>query len=110
MPLLTSRFGFLLTLIYLAGAGWVVQDELRHTGGGWINLRGMGTTIVTAPSQATIGYLLQAFGVKRINFNEPGISGYAQLALHLLVTAAVVYLIGYGIEWGARRILVGTRG
>jgi hypothetical protein len=110
MPLLTSRLGYFLTLIYLVGAGWVVQDELRHTGGGWINLRGMGTTIVTAPSQATIGYLLGLLGVKRISFNEPGFSGYAQLVLHLLVTAAVVYLIGYGLEWGVRRILLETHG
>ena len=99
-----------MALIYLVLAGWVVQDELRHTGGGWINLRGMGTTLVTAPSQMTFGYLLEFLGLKRVNFSSPGIAGYSQLVLHLLVTAAVVYLVGYGLEWAVRRLLTGGRG
>lgn len=108
MPGLTltgSRLGLALVLLYLAGAGFVVQDELRHTGGGWINLRGIGTTIVTAPSQATLGTLLRKAGVPRVNFAAPGTAGYLELAVHLLVTAVVIYLIGWGLEWIARRLM-----
>jgi hypothetical protein len=70
----------------------------------------MGTSLVTAPSQATIGYLLRFLGMKQVNFNEPGFSGFAQLVIHLLFSAAVVYFIGWGIEWGGRRLLMGMRG
>jgi hypothetical protein len=30
--------------------------------------------------------------------------GYLEIAFHVLVTAAVVYAIGYGIEWAVRRL------
>ncbi|MEO8296097.1 MAG: hypothetical protein ABI613_11330 [Gemmatimonadota bacterium] len=45
------------------GGIWAVQEELRHSGGGWISLRGMMTAIITAPSQATLGELLTWLGV-----------------------------------------------
>lgn len=105
LPLAGSRLGLVLALLYLAGAGFFVQDELRHSGGGWINLRGLGTVIATAPSQATLGTLLRKAGVPKVNFAAPGVAGYLELALHLLVTAGVVYLLGWGLEWTARRLM-----
>lgn len=105
MTLLGSRLGLALGVIYLIAGIWVVQDEVRHSHGGWINLRGMGATIVTAPSQLTLGELLRALGVPRVNYNSPGIAGYAELAVHLLLTAVVVYLVGWGLEWLGRRAL-----
>lgn len=105
MHALRSPFGALLAVVYLVLACWVALHELRHTGGGWINLRGMGTTIVTAPSQATFGYVLRALGVPRVNYSEPGALGLSQLALHILVTAGVVYVLGAGIQRGARWLL-----
>ena len=110
MTLLSSRLGFALALVYLAVAGRIVWWELHHSGGGWINLRSLGTTLVTAPSQATVGYLFRFLGVKQVNFNKPGASGYAQLVIHLLFSAIVIYFLGYGIEWGGRRLLMGMRG
>ncbi|MEO8138090.1 MAG: hypothetical protein ABI742_00510 [Gemmatimonadota bacterium] len=100
-----SLTGGVLAFIYLIIAGYVAQDEIRHTGGGWINLRGMGTFLVTAPSQATIGNLLSWFGVPKVSYAELGVLGYAQIILHLLVTAVLVYLLGYGLEWVVRRVL-----
>jgi hypothetical protein len=48
--------------------------------------------------------------VKPVNLSKPGFSGYAQLVVHLLVSAIVVYFLGWGIEWGFRRILAGMHG
>jgi hypothetical protein len=101
-----SWLGALLSLIYTALAVYVVQDELRHTGGGWINLRGLGTLLVTAPSQVTVGAVLRWLGVSKVNFAEPGVSGYVQLVVHVLASAIVIYLIGYGLEWALRRLIL----
>ncbi|HEV7902467.1 MAG TPA: hypothetical protein VGO96_01395 [Pyrinomonadaceae bacterium] len=106
MKIYQSWFGAALALIYTSVAVYVVQDELRNTGGGWINLRGMGTMLITAPSQVTFGLLLEWLGVPRVDYAEPGLSGYSQLVLHVLVSAAVVYLLGYGLEWATRRWLL----
>lgn len=103
MGLFASRLGLVLALAYLLGAGWVAQDEVRHSHGGWINLRDFGTRIVTAPSQLTIGALLEAAGVPKVDYGRPGAREYALLLLHLLVTAACVYLVGWGVEWLYRR-------
>jgi hypothetical protein len=100
-----SWFGGALAALYLVAAIWMAQDEIRHSHGGWINLRGFGTNILTAPSQLTLGAVLQGLGVPRINYNSPGVTGYGQLALHILITAALVYLIGWGGEWLVRRSL-----
>lgn len=98
-----SWLGTILCSLYTIGAVYVVQDELRNTGGGWINLRGMGTMIVTAPSQVTFGIVLEWLGVPRVDYSEPGLGDYSQLVLHVVVSAAAVYLLGYGIEWATRR-------
>ena len=108
MPLLGSRFGYILAVLYLLLAGRLIWTDL-HASGGWINLRSMGTVLVTAPSQVTLGYLMKALGIRPINFSDPGVGGYTQIVLHLLVTAVVVYLIGYGLEWGGRRVIAGIR-
>ena len=106
MKIYQSWVGAALGLLYTAAAVYVVRDELRYTGGGWINLRGMGVMLVTAPSQLTFGLVMEWLGVPRVNYSEPGPGDYGQLALHVLVSAAVVYLLGYGIEWAARRWLL----
>lgn len=105
MKVYQSGLGAVLSLVYTAAAVYVVQDELRHTGGGWINLRGMGTIIITAPSQLTLGVLLRALGVPQVKFSEPGLLDYVLLATHILLSAAVVYLLGYLLEWLIKRLL-----
>ncbi|MET0623379.1 MAG: hypothetical protein ABW250_10410 [Pyrinomonadaceae bacterium] len=106
MKIYQSWLGAALALLYTAVAVYVVQDELRNTGGGWINLRGMGTTLVTAPSQLTFGLVLEWLGVPRVDYSEPGLGSYSQLVLHVAVSAAAVYLLGYSIEWATRRWLL----
>ena len=100
-----SWVGVALAAGYLPIVLYVVQDEVRHSHGGWINLRGFGTRILTAPSQATLGALLRTLGVPALNYNRPGITGYAQLLLHVLVTAGTVYLAGWLIESVARWLI-----
>jgi hypothetical protein len=106
MEIYQSWLGTALALLYTAVAIYVVQDELRNTGGGWINLRGMGTTLVTAPSQVTFGLVLEWLGVPPVDYSEPGMGSYSQLVLHVAVSAAAVYLLGYGVEWATRRWLL----
>lgn len=106
MKIYQSWLGAALGLLYTAVAIYVVRDELRNTGGGWINLRGMGTALVTAPSQVTVGVALGWLGVPRVDYSEPGLGSYSQLVLHVIVSAAVVYLLGYGVEWVTRRCLL----
>jgi hypothetical protein len=106
MEIYQSRLGAAFALLYTAVAVYVVRDELRYTGGGWINLRGMGTALVTAPSQVTFGVVLGWLGVPQVDYTEPGLGGYSQLVLHVAVSAAAVYLLGCGIEWAARRWLL----
>ncbi|MEJ7618681.1 MAG: hypothetical protein WKF30_17315 [Pyrinomonadaceae bacterium] len=106
MKIYQSWLSGALGLLYTAVAIYVVQDELRHTGGDWISLRGMGTTLITAPSQVTFGMVLEWLGVPRINYSEPGVGSYSQLALHVAVSAVAGYLLGYGLEWATRRWLL----
>jgi hypothetical protein len=103
-PFLRSPLGYALALGYLAIAGFVVHSDLVHRAGGWISLPGMGTFVVTLPSQATLGWLLRQAGVPPVNFDHPGLAGYAQLTAHLLLTSALLYAIGFGIVWGIRRL------
>lgn len=105
---LRSWAGAGLALLYLVAATGFIRYELRYGGGGWINLKGMGVILVTAPSQATVGELLRRIGVPKINYGDPGLLGYAQIAMHLLLTAGLVYLLGFGLEWLVRRILAST--
>jgi hypothetical protein len=42
---------------------YIAQDEVRNSHGGWINLRGFGTVLVTAPSQVVFGSMLKMLGV-----------------------------------------------
>lgn len=105
MALLTSRTGYALAVVYLAIACFAVRTDVIHTVGSWIKLSGMGTYLVTLPSQRTLGLLLEAAGVPKVNYDQPGFSGYAQLMAHVLLTAALVYLLGFGIASGIRRLL-----
>jgi hypothetical protein len=57
-----SWLGVTLSGLYLIATGHVVWDAFRHTSGGWINLRGLGVTLVTAPSQVSFGLLFEVLG------------------------------------------------
>lgn len=104
MTIYQSRLGAVLSVLYLLAATYLVADDLRSSGGGWINLRGLGVVLVTFPSQVTLGLLLEAAGVT-VNYSHPGLTDYGQIALHLVVTAAAVYLLGWAVEWLWRRFI-----
>jgi hypothetical protein len=52
MSIPTSYVGAVLAAVYIACAVYVVSDERRGHGGGWISLNGMATFIVTFPISA----------------------------------------------------------
>jgi len=104
-----SWVGSVLTLLYLCLAVFIAQDEVRNSHGGWINLRGFGTVIVTAPSQILLGSVLKMVGVSDVNYADLGFSDYAQISLHILVTAFIVYFIGAGLHFLGRKLTRAVR-
>jgi hypothetical protein len=93
-----------ITALYVVIAGYVTVDEVRNTSGGWINLRGMGTWIVTAPSQAILGNLLRAFGIAKVNYADLRAADYLELIAHVLLSALFIYLLSLGVELLVRRL------
>lgn len=99
-----SRTGVVLACLYLLPAVWVAWDAFRHTGGGWINLRGLGVTLITAPSQLTFGLLFESISLPAVNYAAPGAAGYLQVGFHVAVSAAFIYLAGYCVERLVKRL------
>ena len=93
-----SWFGYALGIAYVVVAVYVITRELQATGG-W--LRGLDVAIATLPSQLTFGFLFEALGW-RVNYHDLGPMAYVQIAFHVLATALLCYLVGYGIERLAR--------
>ena len=94
MRLPRSWFAAVLALLYTVAATYVTQDEIRHAHGGWINLRGFGTVLITAPSQILVAPVLKFFGVPKVNYADLGFADYSQLVLHVLASATIVYMLG----------------
>ena len=109
MSIFKSWVGSVLTLLYLCLAVFIAQDEVRNSHGGWINLRGFGTVLVTAPSQILLGPVLKMLGVSYVNYADLGFSDYAQIALHIIVTASIVYFVGAGLHLLSLKILRAVR-
>ena len=102
MPFHKSWLGYALAAAYVAFAIPFIHRALNATGG-WISLKGLDVAIATIPSSFTFGLLFETLGW-RANYSDLGVLGYAEIAFHVLVTAAVVYAIGYGIERALRRL------
>ena len=100
-----SRVAGVLALVYACAATYITQDEVRHSHGGWINLRGFGTTLITAPSQLLVGPVLKAFGVSDVNYADLQFADYALLATHVIVSAIIVYFIIAGVHALTVRLL-----
>jgi hypothetical protein len=103
-PFTRSWVGYALAGVYVALAVGVIQWEIRHTGGGWINLRDLGTKLVTVPSQVVFSPIFKAMGVPPINVDRAGVSDIAQLGFHVLVTATLCYALGWAIHTAVRRL------
>ena len=102
MPSHKSWLGYALAAAYVAFAIPFIHRALNATGG-WISLKGLDIAIATLPSSFTFGLLFETLGW-RVNYSDPGVLGYVEIGFHVVVTAAVVYAIGYGIEWALRRL------
>ncbi len=83
-----SKTGMVLAALYAAGAGWVVWTERVSTGGGWINLRFMGSYLVTFP----VAGLAEWLGMK-LDFRRS-----VDVVLAVGGCTAIFYFVGWGIE------------
>ena len=99
-----SWLGWVLAGVYIAAAIPMIHHAL-HVTGGWITLRRLDVALITIPSSFTFGFLFEALGWQP-SYNNIGVAGYLDIGFHVLVTAAFVYALGYGIEWAIRRLLV----
>lgn len=87
MPFPKSIAGAVVALIYVVFAIWVIHGERVSTGGGWINLRGMGAWLVTAPISLPCEWL----GFK-LDYRSN-----AQMGFAVLGTALLLYLLVAGV-------------
>jgi len=83
-----SKTGLVLAGVYAAGASWVVWTERASTGGGWINLRFMGSYLATLP----VAGLAEWLGMK-LDFRRN-----ADVAVALWGCAVLFYFLGWAVE------------
>jgi hypothetical protein len=97
-------WGLIPALIYVAVAVGIVAQEFNCGGGLDINLCGIGTALITAPSQIVLGNLFSRMGWE-INFmHSLDIVDVTLLTIHIGFSALFVGLAGYGFGWIVRRV------
>lgn len=93
--LAVSKVGVVLALIYAAIAIWVVFTERTGpSGGGWISPNGMASYLITLP----VSLPMEVLGAR------PDYQKTFDMAAAILVCAALVYLVGAGLEWFVRQL------
>lgn len=103
-------WGLIPALIYIVVAVGIVSQEFNCGGGLDINFCGLGTLLITAPSQIILGNLFSRMGWK-INFmHSADIVDITQLTIHIALCALLVFLLGYGFGWIVRRAWTRLRG
>ena len=103
MSYFKSWLGYAFAGVYVVIAIPMIYHAF-HVTGGWISLRRLDVAIITFPSSFTIGLLLDALGF-RPSYTQPTVLTYLDIGFHVVVTAAMLYALGYGIEWVGRRLL-----
>lgn len=93
-----SWTGLALALFHCVLTCWVWRAEERNNHGGFINLNGIGTMLLSAPSWLTLGRLLRRLGVPRPRWHEPGLGGRLEIGAHVVATSGLVYLLGWLLE------------
>jgi hypothetical protein len=97
-------------LLYIAVAITIVSKEFNCFGGLDINICGLGTALITAPSYFTLGLLFRSIGWQ-IDFTGagPDIVDIVQLTIHIALCALLVFLLGYAFGWAVRKLQVRSR-
>ena len=105
-----SKIGLALAVLYLVVASIVALQDFNCGGGLDMNICGLGTIFITFPSFVTVGRLFTAMGLV-IDFRNrsPSVSDLAQLATHIAICAALVYLVGHILERLVVRLFRGVR-
>jgi hypothetical protein len=102
-------WGLIPAVIYVVLAVWVVYEEFNCSGGMDINFCGLGTILVTFPSQIILGSLFSRIGWE-INFmHRPDLVDVTQLTIHIGFSALFVFLVGYGFGWIVRKAFARLR-
>jgi hypothetical protein len=106
-----SIVGAVLAAVYLVIAVWVAIEDL-HSGGGFFNLRGLATYLVTFPVSFPFFKLLAIIGADESRFSIPlkySLANVTMLAAFISVCTALVYVLGTVIEFGFRKLMIGQR-
>ncbi len=82
-----STFGIVLVVLYVAVAIFVVRSDRNATGGGWITLHGMGTSLITFP----VSVVGENLGMR------PDYRRNSDMIFAIGLTAMGVYFAGAGL-------------
>lgn len=93
-----SWFGLAVALLHFTLTCRVWRAEQRNNHGGFINLNGFGTMLLSAPSWLTLGRVLRRLGVPRPRWHEPGLGGRVEIGVHVVLTSGLVYVFGWLLE------------
>ena len=99
-----SWLGWVLAGIYIAAAIPMIYRAFHQTGG-WISLTKLDVAIITFPSSFSLGFLFEFLGWNP-SYTNLGVAGWLDMGFHVLVSGAIFYALGFGIEWVIRRLLV----
>ena len=92
---LISIPGLVVGLIYCGCAACIIHHDRTHSSGGWINLSGLVSALVTAP----VWFPLEYLGMK------PNFRKNSQMAALVLGCAVIVYFAIAFLVWAARSAL-----
>jgi len=94
----TSFIGGALAALYIGCAIYVVADDRKSTGGGWITMHGMATFLITFPISAPGEFL----GMR------PDYRRNLDMTLAIGGTAALIYLASAGVGALFRHLTTNT--
>jgi hypothetical protein len=83
---------------YIVLASFVAATEF-NCDGGFLDFCGIGTHMITYPSQLVFGEFLSERGLKIYFHHSPDSSDIALLMLHIGFCALLVFLAGYSSRW-----------
>jgi hypothetical protein len=107
IPFPKSLLGTILAAAYFLFAVWVAYDDYKSTGGGWLNVRGLPTILVTFPVSFIASWLRKALGIDPGGFTAPLKSDFPTVlmfSLFILLCTLLVYLFGAGVETIIRKL------